>query len=152
MFQKLTSRYAKRIGCSSKSLASEISSLVEGVSENLLVTYRVKSEETLRKKMKLKGVCSISSIDDVYGFRVLVATEEEAYKVLHLVREHFQGFIDHDYIAVPKKKLSRPGKELRLIQYIAKRNGVTFEIQITTHLYNEANELLHEEYHRRKYE
>lgn len=87
----------------------------------------------------------------MYGIRILVTTEAEVYAALQEITSTFPGFLDHDYVAFPKRHPHLPGKELRLVQYVARKNDVAFEIQITTHEWNTANEELHAEYHRRKY-
>jgi len=97
---------------------------------------------------------SIIDIDDVYAFRILVSSANEAYLVLKALTKSFRGFLDHDYIANPKTRPDKPhldGKSLKLLQFIAYKNNVPFEIQITTFEWNESNELLHDEYHREKY-
>ncbi len=145
------SLYEGKIGCSINVLATEIQQLSAVAANKPRVMFRVKNPETLTKKMILKGSFDISSIDDIYGFRVLVNSIEEIYEVLKKLVSAFPGHIDHDYVALPKKRPDRQGYELRLVQYVAKRNGLTFEVQITTHAWNETNEELHGEYHKRKY-
>lgn len=146
--------YQQHIGCTINTLAKEVQQIASAVAGNPLVIFRVKDPETLRKKMKLKGASSVFSIDDVYGIRVIIESVEEAYRVLAEVSRVFMGYIDHDYIEEPKIRLNEPhkGEAFRLLQFIAYKNGTSFEIQITTHVFHAVNELLHEEYHRRKYQ
>ncbi len=132
-------------------LAEEVKSIVGAVVKNLFIISRIKDSEILRKKMCLKNTKNIFSIDDVYGIRILVESIDEAYAVLEKISQTFSGFLDHDYIKKPKECPSINGKVLRLLQFIAYKNGVSFEIQITTVSFNDVNELLHGEYHRRKY-
>ncbi len=145
------SLYKETIGCSIEVLAAKIHQLSTLAANKPSVVFRIKNMETLRKKMTLKGSSEISSIDDIYGIRVLVDSTEEIYGTLQRLMLAFPGYIDHDYVTTPKINPNRPGKALRLVQYIAKEKGLTFEVQITTHAWNEINEKLHEEYHQKKY-
>lgn len=152
-YQQNISLYQKRIGSSIDMLANEVRQIVGVIAKNPLVTFRVKDPETLRKKMLLKNTQDIFLIDDVYGIRILVESLNEAYEVLLKISQTFSGYLDHDFIKDPGVRIHEPhkGKLLRLLQFVAYRNGVPFEIQITTVYFNEENELLHEGYHRRKY-
>ena len=148
------SAYQKRIGVTIDSLANEISAAATKINEQILVTYRIKDIQTLEKKMALKHTSDIFSIKDVYGIRVIVETVVEAYTVLTKIREMYPGFLKHDYLANPKTIPGDPllkGKMLRLLQFIASKNDVNFEIQITTKTFHEMNETLHEKYRVRKY-
>ncbi len=124
------------------------------VVKNPLVVSRMKDSETLRKKMEIKSTGDIFSIKDVYGVRIIVESVKDAYIVLGKISTIFSGFLKNDFIGNPKTRPNEPnfeGKMLRLIQFIAYRNGVPFEIQITTRVFHEMNEPLHERYHRSKY-
>ena len=147
----LVSSYEERIGCSIESLAAQLSTIVLETVPSAQLLFRKKDELTLWKKMSLKGSADISAIDDIYGFRALVDSIEEIYAVFEKVSASYPGFLDHDYVKHPKTRHDRPGKELRLVQFVAQKNGMTFEIQITTRTFNRMNEILHKEYHDRKY-
>ena len=125
--------------------------IASAVVKNPKIVFRMKDQETLRKKMLLKSVESVFSIDDVYGVRIIVESVIDVYLVLWKISEIFDGYLDHDYIEKPKTSPSVNGKMLRLIQFVAYKNRVPFEVQITTVAFNEVNELLHEGYHCRKY-
>lgn len=147
--------YRNRIQCSINILANEIRAIAEKISHNPQVTPRVKNIEALRKKMRFYKTHNVSRINDVYGIRVLVASVSEVYAILERITKAFHGYLEHDYIANPKTRPNDPaleGKVLRLLQFIAYRNGVPFEIQITTYEFHAMNELLHEAYHKRKYD
>ncbi|MDO8659311.1 MAG: hypothetical protein Q7K54_01795 [Candidatus Parcubacteria bacterium] len=118
---------------------------------NPLITFREKDPETLKQKMQKKGVWSVFMIHDVYGIRVIVESVDDVYVVLEKIIEVFPGYIDHDYIKTAKKGPSVNGKVVRFLKLVAQKGGVSFEIQITTFIFHEVNELLHEGYHRRKY-
>lgn len=154
MTLKDISIYKQRINCGIDLLAGEIQRIASLVAENPIIKFRVKNLETLEKKMQLKKTLRIFLIDDVYGIRILVKSVDEAYAVLEKISREFPGFLDHDYIKEPKIRPDEPGligKKLRLIQFIAYKNGVPFEIQITTAAFHKMNESLHANYHRRKY-
>lgn len=151
MAQDLLILYAAKVGCSIEELAKELEEHVRSACPSATCIFRVKKPDTLRKKMELKHVDDIASIDDIYGFRFLVDSVGEAYAALAAVSAAYNGHLDHDYVAHPKVRSDRPGKAMRMIQYVAARNGVTFEVQITTREWNEANEQLHAEYHMRRY-
>jgi len=145
--------YEECIGSTIGELADEIQNLAAAVVPNPSVSFRIKHPETLQKKIKLKNVQSIFSVDDVYGIRIVVESADDVYTVLEKIWQTFPGYLDHDYIKEPKVRLSEPnkGKMLRLLQFVGYKNEMPFEIQITTNAFNQENESLHDEYHRRKY-
>ncbi len=147
------SLYEECIGSTIEDLANEIQSLACGVTENVQVSFRVKDPETLQKKIQLKNPQSIFSIDDVYGIRILVDSVEDVYRVLEKIWQNFTGYVDHDYIKEPKISTSElyKGKKLQLVQFIAYKNEMPFEIQITTTTFHKDNEPMHAGYHYRKY-
>ncbi|MDE2399457.1 MAG: hypothetical protein KGL67_00350 [Patescibacteria group bacterium] len=145
--------YEQCIGCTIKDLSNDIKILLEKTVKNKVVSFRIKDPETLQKKIQLKNVKSIFSIDDVYGIRIIVESVDDVYKVLEKIWQTFPGYLDHDYIKEPmvRPDESKEGKKLQLLQFIAYKNEMPFEIQITTTAFNEINETLHEGYHNRKY-
>ncbi len=146
--------YEQTINCPISQLGKVVKTLAQLNTKNPAVFWRVKNPNTLRKKMTLKNTLNIFLINDIYGIRVLVDTVEEVYAVLSTLQNTFPGFVGHDYIACPKTKTDKPhliGKSLRLIQFVAYKNEVPFEIQITTKGFHELNEMLHPEYHLDKY-
>lgn len=146
--------YQHQIGCSIETLAKEVYLVASTAVRNLSIYWRIKTPETLRKKMGIKNVQNPFLIDDVYGIRILVDSVNEAYLILNKIAQTFPGFLDHDYIAKPKTrvdKLHLKGKKLQLLQFIAYKNGVSFEIQITTKSFHKNNELFHVGYHKEKY-
>ncbi|MEI6296339.1 MAG: hypothetical protein WCO84_01660 [bacterium] len=144
--------YERRIGCSIGEVAAEICDLIKTTVKGATVVCRVKDPTTLVRKMKIKDVKDLFLIDDVYGVRILVATVESAYAVLGIIEKSFPGFLDHDYIKESKPCPSVQGKVLRLLQFVAHKNDVPFEVQITTHEFHLVNEALHDNYHRKKYD
>ncbi|OHA82515.1 MAG: hypothetical protein A3B07_02745 [Candidatus Yonathbacteria bacterium RIFCSPLOWO2_01_FULL_43_27] len=145
------SLYRHHIGCDINTLVAEVYDLVKDVTKCPQVSSRVKDLETLRKKMVLKNTHDIFSIDDVYGIRIIVTSIDEVYAVLERISRVFEGFLDHDYFKNAKACPSVDGKFLRLVQFVAYKNKVPFEVQVTTASCHETNESLHARYHRRKY-
>ena len=146
--------YEQNIGCPITALVENMYVIVRDVTNNPEIIWRIKDSTNLDKKMRFKNVTNVLFINDVYGIRILVDTPEEIYAVLKRIQGSFVGCIDHDYVKNPKTRNDKPcfvGKSLRLIQFIAYKNDVPFEIQITTKEWNELHEALHEEYHRDKY-
>ncbi len=141
--------YQERIGISIDVLREEVHCAAVAVAHSVVTSARVKDLDTLRKKMLIKRVESIFAIDDVYAFRVIVQSVEDAYHVLGNIMSSFPGHIDHDYIRAPKT--NSQGGILQLLQFIAYRNSVPFEIQITTTVFHQINESQHQRYHERKY-
>ncbi len=155
MSYKDLSLYQKKIGCSVGELAKTIKKTIAPLMlKDFCILNRIKNPDTLKKKKHLKKVKSVFEIEDVYAFRLLVSNINEVYMVSKLIMGMFDSYLDHNYIQNPK---IRPdvsclkGKSLRLLQMIAYKNEVPFEIQITTFKFNESNELLHERYHNEKY-
>lgn len=146
--------YEQAINCHINQLGEVVKALAWLNTKNPIVFWRIKDPDTLRKKMGLKNTSSVFLINDVYGIRVLVDTVEEVYVVLTIIKNVFPGFVGHDYIACPKTRTDKPhliGKSLRLIQFVAYKNEVPFEIQITTKEFHYLNKMLHAEYHLDKY-
>lgn len=147
-------QYRRRIGCTIGALAERVLFLVLAVVKNARIMYREKDSETLKKKIlfkKRKG--GVSSINDVYGLRIIVESAKETYLVFETVRKSFPARIADDFIAKPKE-LTEPGfegKMLRLLRIVAYENGMPFEIQVTTGAFHEVNEAHHEVYCKRRY-
>src|SRR3989338_5310596 len=154
MGQELILLYRKLIGCSIEFIADEIATTVKPVlSQSPTISYRIKSQDTLAKKM-IKKKYFFFIVGFFFFCVFFFSSANEAYLVLKALTKSFRGFLDHDYIANPKTRPDKPhldGKSLKLLQFIAYKNNVPFEIQITTFEWNESNELLHDEYHREKY-
>ena len=152
MKDKKTLAYQQRIGVTINALAEEIRCIVGTVVKTPLINFRIKDPETLQKKMQIEDTQSVFSINDVYGIRIIVESVEEGYQVLEKIEAVFDGYLDHDYFKKVKPVPSINGKVLRLLQFVAYRNDVAFEIQITTTECHAVNESLHEGYHHRKYQ
>ncbi len=145
--------YQEAIKCSIETLTKTIEEALRSLTSiDFCILRRVKNPETLRKKMCLKKADSVFKIEDVYGFRILTSTTDEVYVVSELITKLFDNYVDHDYIKTPKILPEQTHLEsLRLLQIVAYKNEIPFEIQITTFEYHEINESLHERYHQKKY-
>ncbi len=151
---KNISIYQNHIGCTLDELEKDVQDTIGTTVEKRQITSRVKNSEKLRKKMQIKNVSDVFAIKDVYGIRIIVESIDDTYFVLTKISKRFSGFLKHDYIANPKTCPHEPklkGKMVRFLQFIAYKNSVPFEIQITTTMFHEMNESLHEEYYHRKY-
>ena len=145
---------AKYIGVTIISLAEKIEEISKTVTSDIIVIYRIKNINSIKKKLLLKNSHNIFSIKDIYGIRVLTNNEKEIYLILNKISQIFSGYVKYDYIKTPKTREGVPslkGKELRLIIFIAYINNIPFEIQITTKKFNDENEKLHWRYHLEKY-
>lgn len=148
--------YKEKIGCSIEDLVRAIEEILNPLKlKNTIILHRIKYANTLRRKMILKRVSSVFDIEDIFGLRILVNKEYEAYKILKILQEKTIGYLDHDFIKNPKTRNDTPelkGKSLKLLQWISYKNKIPFEIQITTFEFNRKNELLHNRYHKEKYD
>ncbi len=146
--------YEERIGCSIVELTKHIAGLASKVVNNSICSFRVKDESSLKKKLLLKKTKDIFLLKDVYGIRILVDEVEDVHKVLNFLSGKISGYVKNDYIVSPKTRdevINLKGKKIRFIQYIATKNGVFYEIQITTKEFHRLNEELHEGYKKYKY-
>ena len=145
--------YQQAIGCPIEDIEQLIKDTLAKTEVNdFRIVSRVKNPKNLEKKKGLKQVTSVLEIEDVYALRVLVKTERHIYTVSEIIAKSFRHYIDHNFIQNPKilpHQTHLPS--LRLLQIIAYRNDIPFEIQITTFEYHEVNESLHQRYHQRTY-
>ncbi len=154
MNSNILKMYQKVIGCDIDTLEGEVRDVLGDIADIVHVDTRIKSLEKIQQKIILKGLPDIFSLKDVYGIRIIVTSAKEAYKVIDQISHHFAGFLKNDYIAYPKTRHDIPrlrGKMVRFLQYIAYKNNIPFEIQITTTTFHKMNEALHDGYKKRKY-
>ena len=99
--------------------AGGMDATVYGRSKNLYSIYRKMSEKRLR----------FSEVDDIIGFRILVATRAECYQALGMIHEHFRPmpYKVKDYIGMPKNNGYQS-----LHTTVLDRSGVLIELQIRT--------------------
>ena len=152
--QKYIEQYQNAIGCTIDDLVETLQSILSKDIPGVLINTRVKSSKGIDRKMKKKGTSNIFALKDVYGIRIITDTVDSAYMTYRKIIYVFPGFLKHDYIAHPKTRRGIPklqGKKVRFLQYVAYKNGVPFEIQITTKEFHKENEILHNGYIQRKY-
>lgn len=96
------------------------------------ISGRIKGLYSIYKKLSKKGCSHISSLNDVFAFRILVSSVGDCYRAFGVLQQHFRhrpGKIK-DYISCPKPN---GYKSLHTILYIAVGEKVyPFEVQIRT--------------------
>ena len=99
--------------------ANGIETTIYGRSKNLYSIYRKMVEKRLR----------FSEVDDIIGFRILVASRAECYQALGIIHEHFRPmpFKVKDYIGMPKNNGYQS-----LHTTVLDKSGVLIELQIRT--------------------
>ncbi len=93
------------------------------------VQGRAKRPYSIWRKMEEKGL-SFSRLSDIYGFRILVATEADCYRVLGAMHQRWRAVPGRfkDYISQPKSNGYRS-----IHTTVSGRDGRRVEIQIRTH-------------------
>lgn len=105
-FKKLQNQMRKRLGKSTRKLGvvrEEVDRALKAENIDHEINGRVKSIYSLHKKLaKVDG--NIDDIYDLMALRIIVATNEECYRVLGILHALYQPMIARikDYIAVPK--------------------------------------------------
>ncbi len=145
--------YQECIGITIDTLTCRIYNLASTITKNLVITFRIKDSETLRKKMLRKNTLNIFSIHDIYGIRILVNSIDNAYHMLKLINLVFPMYLANDFIKKPRLLFDYgfKGKSFKCLRIVAYENNVPFEIQITTYEFHLINELHHVVYHRKLY-
>lgn len=145
--------YQESIDVTIDTLACRIGNLASTITENVVVTFRTKHPETLRKKMLRKNTDDIFSIHDIYGIRILVNSIDNVYAVLKVIQEVFPMYLANDFIKNPIVLFDPgfEGKSFRCLRVVAYENNTPFEIQITTNEFHEINESHHDIYYRKLY-
>ena len=117
-----------------KEVIDDLQSALEGclkgdAFQNAAIIGREKHLFSLYKKMRNKRM-SFAEIMDMYGFRVLVDTVDQCYRVLGAVHNLYKPVPDRfkDYIAIPKSNGYQSLHTTLFGPY-----GVPIEIQIRTH-------------------
>ena len=99
--------------------SSGLDTIIHGRSKNLYSIYRKMVEKHLR----------FSEVDDIIGFRILVASRAECYQALGIVHEHFRPmpYKVKDYIGMPKNNGYQS-----LHTTVLDKSGMLIELQIRT--------------------
>lgn len=143
--------YMEKIGCTIDELGRQLNASVKIKLPQAKVVWRQKEENALLKKMSWYKTTNVFTIQDVYAFRVIVENENDVYIALSAIEDIARGHLKHDYIANPLRRNEDDQVSVRMLIFVARQNGVVYEIQITTEAFNVVNESLHDAYHRRKY-
>ncbi|NAZ38082.1 bifunctional (p)ppGpp synthetase/guanosine-3',5'-bis(diphosphate) 3'-pyrophosphohydrolase [Rubellimicrobium sp. CFH 75288] len=100
------------------------------------VTGRAKKPYSIWRKLQTKDQ-AFSRLSDIYGFRVIVATAADCYRVLGAVHQRWRAVPGRfkDYISQPKSNGYRS-----IHTTVAGRDGKQVEIQIRTHEMHEVAE------------
>jgi len=74
----------------------------ENIPSNIVT--RLKHPYSIFRKIHRKGVSSPNDLNDLFGIRILVETEEDCYRTLGLIHKRFRPIAHRmkDYIAMPK--------------------------------------------------
>ncbi|MDJ0628070.1 MAG: bifunctional (p)ppGpp synthetase/guanosine-3',5'-bis(diphosphate) 3'-pyrophosphohydrolase [Rhodobacter sp.] len=90
---------------------------------------RAKKPYSIWRKMQEKGL-SFQRLSDIYGFRILVQTEADCYRVLGVMHQRWRAVPGRfkDYISQPKSNGYRS-----IHTTVSGRDGRRVEIQIRTH-------------------
>lgn len=97
---------------------------------------RAKKPFSIWRKMEEKKQ-GFSRLSDIYGFRVIVATEDDCYRVLGAIHRRWRSVPGRfkDYISQPKTNGYRS-----IHTTVSGRDGKRVEVQIRTHAMNEVAE------------
>ncbi len=94
----------------------------------LEIQHRVKHVGSILRKVHARGL-GLEQLDDIFGFRIIVAEERECYRALEAIHQQFDPrFLRFkDYIASPK-----PGGYQSIHTCVRSKEGFVFEVQIRT--------------------
>ena len=111
-----------------KKISKRISKKLDDDNIDHKITAREKDLYSIYTKMKRRRL-SLDKIIDVYGFRIIVDSSQECYRVLGLVHEIYKPIIGKfkDYIAIP-----RVNGYQSIHTSLLGPNGTAIEIQIRT--------------------
>lgn len=105
-YKKMQAILRKRLGRSTRKLGAvrtEVEAVLKRQGIKAEINGRVKSIYSLHRKLK-KVDGNIDDIYDLMALRILVATQEDCYRVLGLIHSIYQPMFNRikDYIALPK--------------------------------------------------
>jgi len=109
-------------------ITADIRTELQKANINAEVQGRAKRPYSIWRKMEEKGL-SFSRLSDIYGFRILVATETDCYSVLGAMHQRWRAVPGRfkDYISQPKTNGYRS-----IHTTVSGRDGRRVEIQIRT--------------------
>ena len=117
-------------------ITSDIRTELDKVSITAEVSGRAKKPYSIWRKMEEKGL-SFSRLSDIYGFRVLTASEADCYQVLGAIHQRWRAVPGRfkDYISQPKSNGYRS-----IHTTVSGRDGKRVEVQIRTTQMNDVAE------------
>jgi GTP pyrophosphokinase len=117
-------------------ISAEITEAVAAIGVSVEVQGREKRPYSIWRKMEEKQT-SFSQLSDIYGFRVLCASEEDCYRALGAIHRHWRSVPGRfkDYISGPKANGYR---SIHTTVYGA--GAMRVEMQIRTHAMHEVAE------------
>ena len=129
-------------------LSNEIKTLAKKKCIHVDVTWRLKSIDSIQKKMQYKKVSSLDKIYDIRGIRIICDNNSDCYTLLNIIHTNWKHIPTEfsDFIKNPKKN---GYQSLHTVIYGSK--GKTTEIQIKTHEILKNDKETHQEYKNMKY-
>ena len=126
----------KETGDAVEKITVDIKALMRKAGIEAKVMGRAKKPFSIWRKMQEKKL-SFSRLSDIYGFRVLVDTEEDVYRVLGVIHQRWRAVPGRfkDYISQPKSNGYRS-----IHTTVSGRDGKRVEVQIRTHQMHEVAE------------
>ena len=107
-----------------------------------MVKFRIKSEESIKKKMRQKNL-TVDKVYDLIGIRFILKTEEQCYEFLEKIKNNTNFRINEirDYIKNPKDL-----DQYKAIHVLINFDNHLCEIQIMNIDMNKLDEKTHEDY------
>lgn len=122
---------------------------IYGSSPIKLIDYRIKSEESIAKKLERKGYCvsyknAKEQLNDLAGIRVVCASVEEVYRLQKFLEEQtgIEIIKEKDYIRFPKEngyqslhliaEIKMPASQKEQSAETVVAEGIRLEVQMRT--------------------
>lgn len=137
------SKLLKRSSFVIQEVVTNIVKILEGNSYS--IRHRVKSEDNIVRKQRLKNHKSPYDVEDIVGIRILVNDEQSCHNIRELLLNHYIPYKVSDYFKNPK--------DTGFKAYLIKVNfmNVNVEIQVMTFEMEKLTERTHLEHEKRKY-
>lgn len=125
--------YGSKIHKDFKSIMLNIENIIIKHNIKAQIIGRIKSLYSIFIKLKEKNLYKISDLNDILAIRILVNSEVECYKILHLIHNNF-GYKKEklkDFIFMPKHNSYQSLHTILLVPH--KNTTLSVEIQIRTY-------------------
>lgn len=126
-----------------KERKAEIDNLMIGIPYKL--KYRIKSEDHIYRKQQKKNFKSITDVEDIIGFRILVETEDLCHQIYSILTDYYNPYKISNYFVNPKSTGFK-AYILKLNQY-----DINTEVQIMTYDMENITEKTHLIHEQEKY-